>query len=154
MGDEPPGARPLGDGVRGSAFGVRRTAQQCHLECLELGSGQVLELLGADAVEHVDERAEDETCLGIARARRQHAQPRRARLVDARLPERRLADAGPAGEDERGVTVPAHKGTESGELALPADDPRDRRSPAGRAQRRSTTAAIAWPWPMHIDATP
>ena len=52
------------------------------------------------------------------------------------------------------MTVAAQKGTEGGELALPADDPRDRRSPAGRAQRRSTTAAIAWPWPMHIDATP
>ena len=50
--------------------------------------------------------------------------------------------------------VAAQKGTEGGELALPADDPRDRRSPAGRAQRRSTTAAIAWPWPMHIEATP
>ena len=133
---------------------VRRPAQQRHFECLELGSRQVLELVGADAVEHVDERTEDETCLGVARASRQHAQPRGARLVDACLPERRLADAGPAGEDERGVTVPGQEGTEGGELALPAADPGDRRSPAGRAQRRSTTAAIAWPWPMHIDATP
>ena len=40
------------------------------------------------------------------------------------------------------------------ELALPADDPRGRRRSAGSAQRRSTTTAIAWPWPMHIDATP
>ena len=78
----------------------------------------------------------------------------RARLVHACLPERRLADPRPADEDERGVTVAAQEGTEGGKLALPADDPRDRRSPAGRAQRRSTTAAIAWPWPMHIDATP
>ena len=112
------------------------------------------ELLGADAVEHVDERAEDESGLGVARASRQHAQTRRPGLGDAGLPERRLADPRPAGEDERGGTVAAREGTQRRELALPADDPGDRRRPAGRAQRRSTTAAIAWPWPMHIDATP
>ena len=58
---------------------VRRPAQQRHFECLELGSRQVLELVGADAVGHVDERTEDETCLGVARASRQSTRSPAAR---------------------------------------------------------------------------
>jgi len=73
-------------------------------------------------------------------------------LERARRELRRREDPGLRAIEDR--TVAAQEGTEGGKLALSADDPRGRRSPAGRAQRRSTTAAIAWPWPMHIDATP
>ena len=61
----------------------RGPAQQRHLERLELGCRQMRELLGADAVEHVDEHTEDEPSLGVARASGQHAQSRRPGLGDA-----------------------------------------------------------------------
>lgn len=69
--------RPTPTALAGAA--LRRPAQQRHFECLELGSRQVLELVGADAVGHVDERTEDETCLGVARASRQSTRSPAAR---------------------------------------------------------------------------
>jgi hypothetical protein len=53
------------------------------------------------------------------------------RFLDARFPERRLADPRPARENERAVRVAAQEGAQQGELAVPADDARARRRVEG-----------------------
>ena len=94
--------------------------------------------------------------------------------VDAGFPQGRLPDPGPADEDDGAGVRRVGKLLDGRELALSPDDTEDLRfhprhsltsarpragskcdaDVASACQRRSTTAAIAWPCPMHIEAMP
>src|SRR5437773_11612393 len=79
-----------------------------------------------------------EAALGLRRPRQEDAQPTRARELDAREPERRLADPGVALQHERGSPTlpPADEGLDRGASFLPADD-LERHVPRDRDRRRS-----------------
>ena len=86
------------------AFGRRprrRRAKQRDLERVQLRGREPAELGRDDAVEQVDQRRERVLGLGVGGSRREDAKTALARSVDARLPERRLADSGAADEHER-----------------------------------------------------
>ena len=142
------------DGVRRRGTGGRRSPEQRDLERLELRRRKCVQLLGPDGVEHVDQRPEHEPCLGVARG------GTRARVCPARRAPSIAASQSVVlpipGQPTSTVPPrrPSRRMPECGELALPADDARARGRVGGRAQSRSTTAAIAWPWPMHIEAMP
>ena len=87
--------RALGRGA------CRRRPKQRDLECVQLRGREAAELGRSDPVEQVDQRRERVLGLGVRRSRREDAKTAIARSVDARLPERRLADAGAADEHER-----------------------------------------------------
>ena len=87
--------RALGRGAR------RRRPKQRDLERVQLRGREATELGRCDPVEQVDQRRERVLGLGIGGSRREHAKTAIPRSVDARLPERRLADAGAADEHER-----------------------------------------------------
>ena len=72
------------DRARRCRIAGRRPAEKRDLERLELRRGKALHLVGADGVEHVDQRPEDEPRLGVARPRREDA-----RAVAARRRRRR-----------------------------------------------------------------
>ena len=66
-----------------------------------------------------------EAALGLRRSRQEDAEPTRARELDAREPERRLADPSLALQHERGSPTlrPADEGLDRGAVFLPpADD--------------------------------
>jgi hypothetical protein len=65
------------------------------------------ELVRADAVEQVDQRRERELGLGAAPPRREHPHPTLASEIDGGLPQLRLPDPRPTGENERGEPVEA-----------------------------------------------
>ena len=79
----------------------RRRPKQRDLERVQLRGREAAELGRCDPVEQVDQRRERVLGLGVGGSRREHAKTALARSVDARLPERRLADAGAADEQER-----------------------------------------------------
>ena len=76
-------------------------AQQRDLQRRPLRGRQRCQLALVDAGAQVTQRGERQPRLGAARPRHQYAQPALARVRDAGLPERRLADPRSAGEHER-----------------------------------------------------
>ena len=85
-------------GIGRSAAGL--LAKQGDLQGTELGSRQA-ELTRVDAVEEIDQRREGQLRLRLTRSRREDAHPALLRSLYPGLPERRLADARLAREDER-----------------------------------------------------
>jgi hypothetical protein len=65
-----------------------------------------------------------EAALGLRRSRQEDSKPARARELDAREPERRLADPSLALQHERGSPIlrPGDEGLDRGAVFLPADD--------------------------------
>ena len=94
--EESEGDRPL-SGRR--PLGLR--AQQRDLERSPLGSRNVGDGGGIDAVEQVGQRGEGELGLGVARPRAEDVQAVLARRLAAGFPECRLADTRPTDEHER-----------------------------------------------------
>ena len=89
-----------------------------------LGAAQGGQHLVEDVLEEIAEPDVREPALGLGRPRREHAQAPPARSLDAREPERRLADPRLALEHERGrpLVGAVDEGVERGELLVPADD--------------------------------
>ena len=79
----------------------RRRPKQRDLERVQLRGREAAELGRGDTVEQVDQRRERVLRLGVGGSRCEDAKTALARFVDARLPERRLADARAADEHER-----------------------------------------------------
>jgi hypothetical protein len=105
--------------------------QQRDLERQPLRRRQCGERLLLDPVDQVDERGEGELRLRAARTGREYPAPTCPRGRDRRLPQRRLADAGVALENEDGGAA-AGSGDEPldrGELGDPADHERSIRRP-------------------------
>ena len=101
----------------------RGGAQQRDVESVKLWWRQARQLLRCHTVEQVDERREREPRLGIARPRHEHAHAPLPRRLDAVLPQRRLADAGPADEKEgRAAGIGAQERVQLRELRLASDD--------------------------------
>src|SRR5581483_10587237 len=75
-----------------------------------------------DVGEEVADGDVRELQLRLARARREHPQPGRGRLGQAGLPERRLADAGLAGQEERTPGAFEQELAQRLQLGLAADD--------------------------------
>ena len=75
-------------------------------------------------LEKVAQPRVSETALGLRRSRQKDAEPTRARDLDAREPERRLADPSLTLQHERGSPTlgPADESLDRGAVFLPADD--------------------------------
>ena len=91
------------DGVGLGRVTGRGGAQQRDLERVKLRWRQACQLLRRHTVEQVDERREREPRLGVTRSRHEHADAPPARRLDAVLPQRRLADARPADQEQAGT---------------------------------------------------
>ena len=120
--------RPLGRRPR------RRRAEERDLERVQLRGREAAELVRRDPVEQVDQRRERVLGLGVGRSCREDAEPVLARCVDARLPERRLPDAGAADEHERRRCPGREELSNPRELGLAADE-------RGAARTRRDAAA-------------
>jgi hypothetical protein len=72
-----------------------------HLQRMPLWRRQPGKQIIEHRLEQITEHGERELRLGLDRACRQHAEPALARRLDARLPERGLANSGLAGESQR-----------------------------------------------------
>jgi hypothetical protein len=114
------------DRVRGRRRVPGRGAQQRHLERRPLRRGQRADV---DAVEQIGQRGERVLGLGARRSRHEHGATLVARGLDARLPQRRLADARPAGEHQRG-----RRRAQGDQLGLSADDHRGTLTARGRGR--------------------
>jgi hypothetical protein len=81
-----------------------------------------------DVLEQISQSRVSETMLSLGRSRRQYAQSARARTLDAREPERRLADTRLSLEDERSGPSPhlVDESMDGGKLLFSADDPEHR----------------------------
>ena len=98
-------------------------AQQRDLQRRALRGRQRSQLALVDAGAQVTQRGERQPRLGAARPRHEHAHPALARVLDAGLPERRLADPRPAGEHEcAGRDLGLDEAADRLELGVTADD--------------------------------
>jgi hypothetical protein len=102
----------------------RRDAEQRDLERVALGIGESGEERLIDAAEEVGEPAQGEVALCPPGSRPQHVAPGGHGARNGLLPERRLADARLAGEDERreAGSRAVEEPHDRGELDCPADD--------------------------------
>ncbi len=112
----------------------RLVSQQRDLERPPPRQLQRREHVVEHALEQVAETRVREPALRLRRSRREHTRPCERAQLDARQPERRLADPGVTLEHERGRPVArlVHERRDDGELLVPADDlerhlPRDDR---------------------------
>jgi hypothetical protein len=89
-----------------------------------------------DRAEQVAERRERQRGLGLRGPRGEHAQAPFARQPDALLPDRRLADAGVAGQDERARRgrLVGEQRTDLLQLRAPAEDARAHGATLGKAR--------------------
>jgi hypothetical protein len=131
------------DGVRLGADACRLGPEEGHVQGVQLRRRQAAYLFELDVVEEVDQRRERELRLGAARPGREHTKPPRPRFLDTGLPERRLADAGPADEDEAAPGGVVGERAEHGKLRPAADHTRAAvsRRPVHKSPRPSRLTA-------------
>ena len=113
----------------------RLLAQQRDTECAPPRRCDAGEIVERDILEQVAESCERELGFGVARARCEDAELQLAGRADARLPERRLADARRAREDECACrSVRLDEAAHALELGLATDDrPTPRDAPSYRS---------------------
>src|SRR5689334_23336751 len=95
----------------------QRDSQRAALRIRELRDRVVGRL------QQVPEPRERQIALGLGAARDEHEQASVVRALDGRPPERRLADAGIAFDDEYAAAAAVEKCAELGDLALPPEQP-------------------------------